>query len=148
MKEGDNTQLSHDRKTPWLTSVILIIPSFLVLLAGLGTAGVAFDPLGWGPRWALLAPAQGAYIAITLLDVGLGLVGLFTAIQVWQAKPQAKRNGLIIFLLMVAVGIGRMQLSRQLRGSSMPYDLIQNTLLFFLACYGLTYLPDLLSRRK
>ena len=123
--------------------IALAIASVLVLLAGIGTACVAIAPTAYGPRMALLAGAQWQFLVVTLADSALGLFGLGSALALLRGRPGAAREGLVALVLMLLVGWGRMALSRGLRGTSMPYDLIQYVVVAALALFLLFLWKDL-----
>ncbi len=127
-----------------LLAILLGLAGTLVLLAGIGTACVAVDPFGYGPNMALLAPAQWQFLLVTLAGLGLGLFGVGVAVQMARGLRGAHRAGLAVLVLMAGYGWWRMELSRQLRGNSMPYDLIHYWVVAVLVLFvaGRFFLPE------
>lgn len=121
----------------------LILTSGLGLLAGIGTACVAIDPTSFSPNMAKLEPYQAMYILFTLAGIVLGLAGIAAAIQLVQARRQAHRNALIVLIISSAIGRIHIYLSRMLRGSSMPYDMIFWVTLATLVLFLIFLLPGI-----
>ncbi len=131
----------------WIARVLAILLGLagtLVLLAGIGTACIAVDPFGYGSRMALLAPAQWQFLVVTLAGLGLGLFGVGVAVQMARGLRGAHRAGLAVLAIMAGYGWWRMELSRHLRGNSMPYDLIHYWVVAVLVLFvaGRFFLPE------
>lgn len=116
--------------------VLLALTSVAVLLGGIGTYCVAFNPTGFGPLFAKIAPFQWLYILFVVAGVAIGILGIVAMIRLIKGKPGAYRLAVITLVAGLITGVIHVIASRALRGSSMPADPIMwvnaLTLLVFL----------------
>lgn len=102
--------------------VFSAISAVFTLLAGVGTTCVAFNPTGYGPKFALIAPFQWLWILFVLIGIGAGIAGIMATVKLIRKQPGSYRFALIVLLVQTGLNLIHLIASRAIRGGSMPVD--------------------------
>lgn len=126
--------------------VLLALTSVLVLVGGIGTYCVAFNPTGFGPIFAKIAPFQWLYILFVVAGVAIGVLGIVAMIRLIKGKPGSYRLAVITLVAGLITGVIHVIASRALRGSSMPADPIMWVNALTLAVFLLFRVPSIWNK--
>jgi hypothetical protein len=100
---------------------------------------VALNPTGFGGSFTGIAPFQWLYILFVVITTAFGVMGVRAVILLIRNRPNAYRYSVIALLGGTAVCVIHVMVSRSLRGSSMPVDMVTAmnliTLVIFLIFY-------------
>lgn len=131
-------------KTLRIISIVLLsLTALFTLMAGAGTTCVALNPTGFGGGFSGIAPFQWLYILFVLVTLAIGVLGVRAVVQLSKGKQNAYRATLTVLLAGIGVGVVHMLVSRMLRGSSMPVDMVVYTTLLTLVIFLLLRLPSI-----
>lgn len=125
--------------------VFMGLTAVFTLMGGIGTTCVAlaaekFDTM------AVLAPYQWLYILFVLTTVAIGVMGVRAVVLLIRGKANAYRYALIALIAGVVVGVIHMAVSRALRGSSMPVDMVVYTTILTLMIFLALRIPGIWDR--
>jgi hypothetical protein len=121
--------------------VFMSLTAAFTLMGGAGTSCVALDPTGYGPKFAGIAPFQWLYILFVIVTLAIGAMGVRAIVLLKRGRSHAYRYSLITLIAGVLVGIIHMAASRQLRGGSMPVDMVVYTTVVTLILFLLFRIP-------
>jgi hypothetical protein len=129
-------------KVIWVVSLILMgVTAVFTLMGGIGTTCVAFNPTGFGGSFAGIAPFQWLYILFVVITTAFGVMGIRAVILIIRKTPDAYRYAVITLIGGTAVSVVHQLISRSLRGSSMPVDMVTGLNLITLAIFLIFYYP-------
>jgi hypothetical protein len=94
------------------------------LMGGIGTTCVALNPTGFGGNFSGIAPYQWLYILFVVITFAFGVMGARAVWLLIKGRPNAYRYSLIALAGGTIVGVIHVAVSRALRGSSMPVDMV------------------------
>lgn len=107
--------------------VLLAFSAVFTLLAGIGTTCVAFNPTGYGPKFAPIASLQWLWILFVLIGIGSGIAGIMAVVHLIRGKGNGYRFALTVLLVQTGLNLIHLVASRMIRGASMPVDPILYT---------------------
>ena len=135
-------------RNKWWAKTLRIIGIFLMgltaaftLMGGAGTTCVALSPLGFGGKFAGIAPYQWLYILFVLVTIAIGVLGVRAVVLLVKGTKAAYRNSLVVLIAGVIVGGIHVIASRILRGGSMPVDMVVYITVFTLIVFLLFRIP-------
>ncbi len=120
--------------------VLMGLTGGFTLLGGIGTTCAALFPTKFGSM-AALAPFQWLYILFVLTGIALGIYGIRATIMLIKGADNAYRDTLYILLAGAVIGFSHMEMSRMLRGMSMPVDAVVYTTVLTLVIFLLFRIP-------
>lgn len=116
--------------------VLMCLTAVFTIMGGVGTTCVAFNPSGFGGKFSNIAPFQWLYILFVIITLAFGVMGARAVILLTRFRSNAYRNAIIALTGGSIIGLIHMFVSRELRGSSMPVDMVTGinliTLVIFL----------------
>ncbi len=121
--------------------VFMSLTAAFTLMGGAGTSCVALNPTGYGPKFAGIAPFQWLYLLFVIVTLAIGAMGVWAIVLLKRGKSHAYRYTLITLIAGALVGIIHMVASRQLRGGSMPVDMVVYTTIVTLILFLLFRIP-------
>ncbi len=125
--------------------LFMALTAATTILAGVGTTCVAFNPTGYGPKMAAIAPFQWLYILYVILHVAVGVLGVRAIVMLAKGKKDSYKAALIALVAGTVVGIAHIISSRALRGSSMPVDPIVYITVITLVIFLIFRIPSIWS---
>ena len=112
-------------KTLRIVGIVLMgLTAAFTIMGGIGTTCVALDPTGYGGDFAGIAPYQWLYILFVIVTVAIGVLGVWTVVLLVKGTANTYRNTLLVLAAGIIVGCIHMAVSRNLRGGSMPVDMV------------------------
>ena len=123
--------------------VLMSLTAAFTLLGGAGTSCVAFNPTGYGPMFAKIAPYQWLWILFVVIGVVVGALGIRAVVLLVRGASQAYRYALTLLIIGSILNLIHMLASRALRGSSMPVDAVFYANLLTLIVFLLFRLPGI-----
>lgn len=123
--------------------VLMSLTAAFTLLGGAGTSCVAFNPTGYGPMFASIAPYQWLWILFVVIGVVVGALGIRAVVLLVRGASQAYRYALTLLIIGSILNLIHMLASRALRGSSMPVDAVFYANLLTLIVFLLFRLPGI-----
>ncbi|NJD60889.1 MAG: hypothetical protein C3F13_06215 [Anaerolineales bacterium] len=137
-------------KDKWWAKVLRIIGIVLMgltavftLMGGIGTTCVALNPTGFSGSFSGIAPYQWLYILFVIVTTAFGVMGVRAVVLLIRNRPNAYRYSLIALIGGSVVGVIHMLVSRSLRGSSMPVDMVTYVNLLTLVVFLIYRIPGL-----
>jgi hypothetical protein len=137
-------------KDPWWAKVLRVIGIVLMgitavftLMGGIGTSCVAFNPSGFGGGFSGIAPYRWLYVVFVVVTAAFGVMGIRAVVLLIRNRPNCYRYSLIALIGGSVVGIIHMLVSRALRGSSMPVDMVTYFNLLTLVVFLIYRIPGL-----
>jgi hypothetical protein len=123
--------------------VFMSLTADFTLMGGAGTSCAAFNPTNpsWVDSLGPLAKAQWLYILFVIVTVAIGVMGVRAVVLLVKGRQNAYRYALIALVAGTLVGILHIAVSRALRGSSMPVDMVVYTTVLTLIIFLLFRLP-------
>jgi hypothetical protein len=121
--------------------VLMGLTAAFTLMGGAGTTCVALAAEKFGEKMAPLAPYQWLYVLFVLVTLAIGVLGVRAVVLLIKRRPHAYRDSLIVLLAGVMVGAIHMAVSRSLRGSSMPVDMVVYTTVLTLIIFLILRIP-------
>jgi len=97
------------------------------VLSGAGTSCVALVAEKYGQKMAPIVPYKWLYLIFVLVTIAIGVLGIRATSLLIKGKTGAYRSSLLTLVLGILVGGIHMEVSRYLRGSSMPVDAVVYT---------------------
>jgi hypothetical protein len=107
--------------------VFMSLTAAFTLMGGAGTSCVALNPTGYGDSFAPIARFQWLYILFVLLTIAIGVMGVRAVVLLVKGRKNAYRYAMIALLAGTVIGVIHIAVSRALRGSSMPVDMVVYT---------------------
>jgi hypothetical protein len=104
--------------------VLMGLTAIFTIMAGAGTTCVALNPTGYDGKFAGIAPFQWLYIAFVLVTVAIGVLGVRAVVLLITGSKKAYSSALVALIAGTVVNGIHLIASRQLRGSSMPVDMV------------------------
>lgn len=123
--------------------VLMSLTAAFTLMGGAGTSCVALKPTGFGPTFTPIAKFQWLYILFVLITLAIGIMGVRAVVLLTKGTKNAYRYSLIALSLGIMVGGIHMIISRLLRGSSMPVDMVVYTTVLTLVVFLLFRIPGI-----
>lgn len=127
----------------FIAILLMGLTAAFTLLGGAGTSCVALNPTGFGDKFAPIASVQWLYILFVLVTLVIGVMGVRATVLLVKGSTGAHRSALAALLAGLLVGGIHMLVSRLLRGSSMPVDMVVYTTLLTLVVFLLYRLPPI-----
>ncbi len=127
-----------------VTGIVLMgITAVFTLMGGAGTSCVAISPTGFGGKFSGIAPYQWLYILFVVVTFAFGVMGARAVWLLTRNRSNAYRYAVIALVGGTIVGVIHMLVSRSLRGSSMPVDMVTYTNILTLVVFLIYRLPGL-----
>jgi hypothetical protein len=125
--------------------VFLAITALFTLMGGAGTICATLwpDNPDWADTLGPLIDYQGVYGIFMLVTLAIGAVMVYATVLLILRKPRAYWWALGSLIAGIAIGILHMNVSRQLRGSSMPVDMVVYTTILTLILFLILRLPPI-----
>lgn len=112
-------------KTLRLVGIVLMaLTAIFTTMGGVGTSCVALNPKGFGGSFSGIAPYQWLYVLFVLVTLAFGVMGARGVLLLIRNRANSYRYVLIALVGGTVVGVIHMLVSRSLRGSSMPVDMV------------------------
>ena len=89
----------------------------------------------------VLMGLTGGFTLFVITGIALGIYGIRTTIMLIKGANHAYRDALYLLLAGAVIGFGHMDISRMLRGKSMPVDAVVYTTVFTLIIFLLFRIP-------
>lgn len=121
--------------------VLMGLTAAFTILGGAGTTCVALNPTGYGEKFSPIATYQWLYILFVLVTLAIGVWGVQAVVRLSKGSMGAYRNALLVLISGLIVNGIHMFVSRQLRGSSMPVDMVFYTTLLTLIVFLIFRIP-------
>ncbi|MBI5954742.1 MAG: hypothetical protein HY865_24045 [Chloroflexi bacterium] len=122
--------------------MLMALTGGFTLLGGIGTTCAALFPTKY-ESMAALAPYRWLYILFVLIGIALGIMGIRATVMLIKGMEKAYSDTLYILLAGTVIGFSHMEVSRMLRGKSMPVDAVVYTTLFTLIIFLLFKIPTI-----
>ena len=126
--------------------VLMGLTAVFTLMGGAGTSCVAINPNGFGGGFSEIAPFQWLYILFVVVTFAFGVMGARAVLLLMRNRANSYRYALIALAGGTVVGVIHMLVSRSLRGSSMPVDMVTYTNIFTLGIFLIYRFPGLWER--
>jgi hypothetical protein len=123
--------------------VLMSLTAAFTLLGGAGTTCVAINPIGFGGSFARIAPFQWLYVLFVIVTIAFGAMSGRALFLLLGGRSNAFRYALIALVGGIIVGVIHMLVSRSLRGSSMPVDMVVGVNILTLVVFLLLYFTGL-----
>jgi len=123
--------------------VFMSLTALFTLMSGAGTSCVALNPTGFGDKFSPIAKLQWLYILFVVVTIAIGVMGVRAVVLLVKGKKNAYRYTIISLLGGTLVGAIHIGVSRALRGSSMPVDMVVYTTLLTLIIFLLFRIPGI-----
>src|SRR4030042_2813263 len=119
------------------------VTAVFTLLGGAGTSCVAISPSGFGGKFAGIAPFQWLYVLFVVITFAFGVMGARAVLLLMRHRANSYRYSVIALAGGTIVGVIHMLVSRSLRGSSMPVDMVTYTNILTLVVFMIFRIPGL-----
>jgi hypothetical protein len=130
-----------------LVGIILMgLTAVFTIMGGAGTSCVAINPAGFGGGFISINPFQWLYILFVVITLAFGVMGVRAVLLLIRNRSNSYRYALIALLGGAVVGVIHMLVSRSLRGSSMPVDMVTYTNIFTLVIFLIFRFPGIWER--
>jgi hypothetical protein len=123
--------------------VLMSLTAVFTILGGAGTTCVAFNPTGFGDKFAGVAPFQWLYILFVVSTLAFGVMGARAVWLLIRGRGNAYRYAVIALVGGSIIGVIHIIVSRALRGGSMPVDMVTYTSIFTLVIFLIFRIPGL-----
>lgn len=123
--------------------VLMGLTAVFTIMGGAGTSCVAINPNGFGGGFSGIAPYQWLYILFVVVTLAFGVMGARAVLLLIRNRPNSYRYALIALTVGSVVGVIHMLVSRNLRGSSMPVDMVTYTNIFTMGIFLIFRFPGL-----
>ncbi len=123
--------------------VLMALTAVFTLMGGIGTTCVALNPTGFSGSFSGIAPYRWLYILFVIVTTAFGVMGIRAVVLLIRNRPNAYRYSLIALIGGSIIGVIHMLVSRSLRGSSMPVDMVTYFNLLTLAVFLIYRIPGL-----
>lgn len=123
--------------------VLMGLTAVFTLLGGAGTTCVAFNPMGFGGKFAGIAPFQWLYILFVVITFAFGVMGARAVLLLIRSRNNAYRYSVIALTGGSIIGVIHIIVSRALRGGSMPVDMVTYTSIFTLVIFLIFRIPGI-----
>ncbi len=125
--------------------VFMSLTALFTLMGGAGTSCAAFAPTNpsWVDSLGPLAKVQWLYILFVFVTVAIGVMGVRAVVLLVKGRKNAYRYSLIALLMGTIVGVIHIAVSRALRGSSMPVDMVVYTTVLTLIIFLIFRIPGI-----
>lgn len=121
--------------------VLMGLTAAFTVMSGAGTSCVALAAEKFGEKMAPIAPYQWLYVVFVLVTTAVGAMGIRSVVLLIKGRSNAYRASVIALVLGIVVGAIHMAVSRSLRGSSQPVDMVVYTTAFTLIVFLLLRIP-------
>ncbi len=126
--------------------VFMGITAVFTLMGGAGTTCVALNPNGFGGSFSGIAPYQWLYIVFVVVTLAFGVMGVRALLLLIRNRANSYRYALIALVGGCVVGVIHVIVSRSLRGSSMPVDMVTYINLLTLVIFLIFRIPGVWQR--
>ncbi len=123
--------------------VLMGITAVFTLMGGAGTSCVAISPTGFGGKFSGIAPYQWLYILFVVVTFAFGVMGARAVWLLTRNHSNSYRYAVIALVGGTIVGVIHMLVSRSLRGSSMPVDMVTYFNILTLVVFLIFRIPGL-----
>ena len=123
--------------------VLMGVTAVFTLMGGAGTSCVAISPSGFGGKFAGIAPFQWLYVLFVVITFAFGVMGARAVLLLMRHRANSYRYSVIALTGGTIVGVIHMLVSRSLRGSSMPVDMVTYTNILTLVVFMIFRIPGL-----
>jgi len=123
--------------------VLMGLTAVFTLMGGAGTSCVAINPQGFGGSFTGIAPFQWLYIVFVVVTFAFGVMGARAVLLLIRNRANSYRYSVIALIGGTIVGVIHMLVSRNLRGSSMPVDMVTYTNILTLGIFLIYRFPGL-----
>jgi hypothetical protein len=135
-----STKSSFAKALRFTGIVLMALTGGFTFLGGVGTTCAALFPTKY-ESMAALAPFQWLYILFVLTGIGLGIMGIRATVMLVKGAENSYRDAVYVLLAGAVIGFMHMDLSRALRGKSMPVDAVVYTTALTLVIFLLFRIP-------
>jgi len=104
--------------------VLMGLTAVFTIMGGIGTTCVAINPNGFGGGFSSIAPFQWLYIIFVVVTLAFGVMGARALLLLIRNRSNSYRYALIALVGGTVIVVIHMLVSRNLRGSSMPVDMV------------------------
>lgn len=126
--------------------VLMGLTAAFTLLSGVGTTCVALAAEQFGGKMALISPYQWLYVIFVIVTAAIGVMGFRAVVSLTKGRSNAYRDSVIVLVLGIVVGAIHMAVSRSLRGSSQPVDMVVYTTILTLLVFLFFRIPAIWRR--
>ncbi len=123
--------------------ILMSLAAVFTIMGGAGTSCVAINPKGFGGGFSGIAPYQGLYILFVVVTLAFGVMGARAVLLLIRNRSNSYRYALIALVGGTIIGVIHMLVSRRLRGSSMPVDMVTYTNILTLVIVLVFRIPGL-----
>jgi hypothetical protein len=123
--------------------ILMGITAVFTIMGGIGTTCVALNPNGYDGKFAGIAPYQWLYILFVLVTLAFGIMGARATWLLIRNRSNAYRYSIIALVGGTIVGVIHLVVSRALRGSSMPVDMVTYTNILTLIVFLVFRIPPI-----
>jgi len=123
--------------------VLMSITAVFTLMGGVGTTCVAINPTGFGGNFSGIAPFQWLYVLFVLITFAFGVMGGRAVWLLIRGRSNAYRYSVIALAGVTVIGVIHIIVSRELRGGSLPVDMVTYTSIFTLVIFLIFRIPRL-----
>lgn len=123
--------------------VLMGLTAVFTLMGGVGTSCVAINPTGFGGSFNGIAPFQWLYILFVVVTFAFGVMGARAVLLLIRNRANSYCYSVIALIGGTIVGVIHMLVSRNLRGSSMPVDIVTYTNILTLIIFLIFRIPGL-----
>jgi hypothetical protein len=123
--------------------VLMGLTAVFTLMGGAGTSCVAINPQGFGGSFIGIAPYQWLYILFVVITFAFGVMGARAVLLLIRNRLNSYRYSVIALIGGTIIGVIHMLVSRSLRGSSMPVDMVTYTNVLTLGVFLIFRFPGL-----
>lgn len=125
----------------FIAMIMMGLTAVFTLMGGAGTSCVALAAEKFGEKMALIAPYKWLYVIFVLVTLAIGVMGIRAVVLLIKRRANAYRDCLIALIAGTVVGIIHMAVSRSLRGSSQPVDMVVYVTVLTLIIFLLLRIP-------
>ncbi len=126
--------------------VLMGLTAVFTIMGGAGTSCVAISPQGFGGSFSGIAPYQWLYILFVVVTLAFGVMGARAVLLLVRNRGNSYRYALIALIGGTVIGVVHMLVSRALRGSSMPVDMVTYINILTLGIFLIFRFPGLWER--
>jgi len=123
--------------------ILMSLTAVFTIMGGAGTSCVAINPAGFGGKFSSIVPYQWLYIVFVVVTLAFGVMGGRAVLLLIRNRSNSYRYALIALTGGTVVGVTHMLVSRSLRGSSMPVDMVTYINILTLAIFLIFRFPGL-----
>jgi hypothetical protein len=123
--------------------ILMGLTAVFTIMGGVGTTCVALNPNGYDGKFAGIAPYQWLYVLFVIVTLAFGVMGARATLLLIRNRSNAYRYSIIALVGGTIVGVIHVIVSRALRGSSMPVDMVTYINILTLVVFLIFRIPPL-----